>query len=87
MELNKDETIYVAQHLIALHRQTVYNRRASVGEACESCPIRSKCFNNSSVSSPLWGNTYKNICKGAEIEYSFAIGEYPLASYEKEDTH
>ncbi len=85
MELSNDEIMCVAQHLIAQHRQAVFNRKSSVGEACEKCPISSKCFDNSKTNGLLWGDTYKKICNAVNIKHSFSIGEYPLEPYEKED--
>lgn len=85
VELSNDELVCVAQHLIAQHRQAMFNRKSKVSEACEKCPIRSKCFNNLKENGSLWGNTYKKICNAANIEYSFFIGKYPMVPYKKED--
>lgn len=84
MELSNDEIVCIAQHLIAQHRQAVFNRKSSVGEACEKCPISSKCFDNSKENGSLWGDTYKKICSAANIEYSFFVGKCPMVPYEKE---
>lgn len=85
MELNNYELVCVAQHLIAQHRQAVFNRKSSVSEACEKCPINSKCFDNSEENGLLWGEVYKKICNTANIKHSFMLGEYPLVPYERED--
>lgn len=85
MELTNEETICVAQHLIAQHRQTVFDRTSSVAEACMGCPIKSKCFNKDSEENAIWGNTYKKVCKAVGIKCSFRINEYPLVPYERED--
>lgn len=61
MELNNDELLCVARHLVAQQRQTVFKRTASIIEACEKCPINSKCYKDSD--SRLWGKTYKKICE------------------------
>lgn len=85
MKLSKNETICVAQHLMTEHRQTVFNRKASIGEACENCPINNRCFDEHLS---LWSSTYKKICNSAGIKGElFRINKYPLVPYEKEDIH
>lgn len=80
-ELNGDETICIAQHLMAQHRQTVFERKASIGEACENCPIRNKCIDENLN---LWSSTYKKICNSVGIKGElFRISKFPLKPYEK----
>lgn len=80
-ELNGDEAICIAQHLIAQHRQTVFERKASIGEACENCPIRNKCIDENLN---LWSSTYKKICNSVGIKGElFRINKFPLKPYEK----
>lgn len=83
MELSKAEAICIARHLAVQHRQAVYERKSSIGEACEKCPINLGCIENKFE---LWGNTYRKICESAGVEYSFCKGKYPMVPYEKEDS-
>lgn len=86
MELTKDEVICVAQHLIAQHRQTIFNRMANVGESCETCPIALKCFGKETfVAFTLWHHTYKKISEAAGIKWSFMRNRPPLLPYHKKD--
>lgn len=78
-KFTKDEMICIAQHLIAQHRQATFNRKASISEACENCPIKNRCFDEELY---LWLNTYSKVCREAGLRVSFLKGRYPLVPYE-----
>lgn len=82
MELNQKEIACVAHHLMAQHRQTVFNRRASILEACEKCPYFTQCKDSNFEQ---WKDVYTKLCKSVEVKGNFSINSYPLEPYEKED--
>ncbi len=70
MRLNKQETICVAYHLIALQRQTVYKRKASMSEACKKCLYLEQCKDND-FEKRL--RVYQKVCENASEIGSFNL--------------
>lgn len=84
VELNKKETVCVAYHLMAQHRQTVFSRNASILESCEKCPHLTQCKDNNFKQ---WRDVYTKLCKSVGVKGNFCINSFPLEPYEKEGNH
>lgn len=79
MELSKKETICIARHLIAQHRQMVFDKISDTTEACSQCDFALDC----SKSHYLWESTYQKIVNNSGLKFSLREGQYPLVPYDK----
>lgn len=86
MEMNKEEVICIARHLMVQHRQDFFEKKTDRTEACTECLINTYCFGEKSeIKGTLWHHLYPKICEEAGFKCRFMVGVYPLVPYEKKD--
>lgn len=79
MKLSNKETICIARHLTAQHRQMVYGKVSDTTEACSNCDFVLDC--NSSHF--LWELVYQKVVNCSGLKFSLREGQYPLVPYDK----